>query len=93
MKNGASSNGNAAPGGIRRRSGPRETVNLCAKFRDHFDTFVEAGYRTRGLEGAAGAAARRDLAGELAKARALLDDVIALLAFEAADMDRRALGR
>lgn len=80
------SNSSSKPNGIPPRDGARETVNLSARFRDFFDGFVEAGYRTRGLEGIPGAAARRELADKLESARDLISDVVALLRAEAVDM-------
>jgi len=86
--------GNPPARGIRPRSGATATVNLAARFRDHFDAFVEAGYRIAALEGPRGIDARRQLVKRLEAGRPLMDDVIALLRAEIVDMTRaQAAGR
>lgn len=73
---------------VRPRSGTSATVALATRFRDHFDSFVEAGYRIAALEGTRGISARRQLADRLRAGKPLIDDAIALLEAEIIDLTR-----
>lgn len=85
---GSGRGGSAGAGRTPARSGPRDTANLAAKFRDAFGDLVEASYRTRWLEGTAGVAPRRALADFLESTHGMMPDLITRLRAEASDIER-----
>lgn len=86
---GAGGGGNGARRPAARRA-YRETERFIEKVRDHFTTFFDALYFSRGVGGARGAAARRELAERLRDAAELLPHVIGVLHAEAVDMESEA---
>lgn len=85
--------GGSGGGGSRRTSARRayrETEKFIEKVRDHFTTFFDALYISRGVGGVRGAAARRELADRLEQSLSMGPDVIGLLRVEAVDMEREA---
>lgn len=67
------------------RPGSRATIKLAASLRDFFDDFEAAAWRSRGLTGPAGVAARRRLVAALEKTEAMIPNVKALLQAEIID--------
>ena len=87
---GGSGSGRGGSGRSSAQRAYRETERFIEKVRDHFSTFFDALYFSRGVGGVRGASARRELAERLEKAVEVLPPVIGLLRAEAIDMEREA---
>ena len=87
---GGGGNGDGGSGRASARRAYRETERFIEKVRDHFTTFFDALYFSRGASGVRGATARRELAARLDESFSMLPHITGLLRVEAVDMEREA---